>query len=192
MDYSEFSPSLVSELANHSAAYYLKYLLGNQLKYIINDNPNYKEQTIILIVLSSHHLTIPEYTFLMDDYYSSNTFIGLLIDTGAAEILITRYTQYLTYRKVAKNVIINTLTARAANIRFGAGKPLKSLGSIDIKTLIGTIQFYVVEATTSFLLCIKDLNQLKVYYNNMKDLFICYEPYMTAPVVQRFSHPFLI
>jgi hypothetical protein len=87
----------VSELANRSAAHYLECLLGNQLKYIINDNPDYEEQTATLIVSSSHHLTVPEYAFLTDDRYLSNTFVGLLIDTGAVEVLTAGYAQYLAY-----------------------------------------------------------------------------------------------
>ncbi|EED22642.1 conserved hypothetical protein [Talaromyces stipitatus ATCC 10500] len=138
------------------------------------------------------HLTVPEYAFLTEDRYSSNTFMGLLIDTGAAEISTAGYAQYLAYRKVAKNITIDTSTTGAASIRFGAGEPLQSLGSIDIKTPIGTVRFHIVEAMTPFLLCIKDLDRLKVYYDNTKDLLVRDEPYMTAPVVQRFGHPFLI
>jgi hypothetical protein len=37
---------------------------------------------------------------------------------------------------------------------------------------------------TPFLLSIKDLDRLKVYYDNTKDLLIRHEPYMTAPVVR--------
>jgi hypothetical protein len=122
----------------------------------------------------------------------SNTFVGLLIDTGAVEVLTAGYAQYLAYWKVAKNVIIDTSTAGAANIRFGAGELLKSLGLIDVKTPIGTVWFHVVEAMTSFLFCIKDLDQLKVYYDNTKDLFIRHKLYMTALVVWWFGHLFLI
>jgi hypothetical protein len=69
-------------------------------------------------------MTVPEYTFLTENRYSSNTFIGLLINTGAAAVSTAGYAQYLTYRKVARGIIIDTSTAGAASIRFGAGEPL--------------------------------------------------------------------
>ncbi|EEA24070.1 conserved hypothetical protein [Talaromyces marneffei ATCC 18224] len=191
-DHNEFSSSLASELANRSAAHYLECLLGSQSNHIFDNDPDHEEQAATPIVPSSHHLTVPEYAFLTDDRYSSNTFVGLLIDTGAAEVSTAGYAQYLAYRKVAKNTTIDTSTAGAASIRFGAGEPLQSLGSIDVKTPIGTVRFHVVEAMTPFLLCIKDLDHLKIYYDNTKDLLIRHEPYMTAPIVRRFGHPFLI
>jgi hypothetical protein len=137
-------------------------------------------------------MTVPEYAFLTENRYSSNTFMGLLIDTGAAAVSTAGYAQYLAYRKVARGIIIDTSTAGAASIRFGAGEPLQSLGSIDMETPIGNVRFHIVEAMTPFLLSIKDLDRLKVYYDNTKDLLVRHEPYMTAPVVRRFGHPFLI
>ncbi|EED15750.1 hypothetical protein TSTA_051870 [Talaromyces stipitatus ATCC 10500] len=113
--------------------------------------------------------------------------MGLLIDTGAAEILTAGYAQYLAYRKVAKNITIDTLTTRAASIRFSAGEPLQSLDSIDIKTPISTVQFHIVKAMTPFLLCIKDLDHLKVYYNNTKNLLVRNEPPLTK--TNAFSQP---
>ncbi|EED12045.1 hypothetical protein TSTA_001170 [Talaromyces stipitatus ATCC 10500] len=35
---------------------------------------------------------------------------------------------------------------------------------------------------TPFLFSIKDLDRLKIYYNNMKDLLIRSKPYLTAPI----------
>jgi hypothetical protein len=189
-DHNEFSPGLAAELANRSAAHYLSCLLGSQQDRT-TDHIN-EHDAVVQIVPSSHHLTVPEYAFLAEDRYSSNTFMGLLIDTGAAEVSTAGYAQYLAYRKAAKGVTIDTSTAGAASIRFGAGEPLQSLGSIDIETPIGTVRFHVVEAMTPFLLSIKDLDRLKVYYDNTKDLLVRHEPYLTAPVVRRFGHPFLI
>ncbi|EED23158.1 hypothetical protein TSTA_066110 [Talaromyces stipitatus ATCC 10500] len=87
---------------------------------------------------------------------------------------------------------MDTSTAGSITIRFGAGNALQSLGSIDIETPVGNVRFYIIEAMTPFLFSIKDLDRLKVYYDNTKDLLICSEPYLTVPIVRRFGHPFLI
>ncbi|EED20730.1 conserved hypothetical protein [Talaromyces stipitatus ATCC 10500] len=191
-DHAKFSPSLASELANRSAAHYLSCLLGNNQECTAKLTPSDEDDTNVRIIPSSHHLTVPEYAFLAEDRYSSNTFIGLLIDTGAAAFSTAGYAQYLAFRKVAKNCTMDTSTAGSVTIRFGAGNALQSLGSIDIETPVGNVRFHIIEAMTPFLFSIKDLDRLKVYYDNTKDLLIRSEPYLTAPIVRRFGHPFLI
>jgi hypothetical protein len=136
--------------------------------------------------------TVLEYAFLTESRYSSNTFVGVLIDTGAAEVSTAGYAQYLAYRKVAKGVTLDLSTAGQANIRFGAGNPIESISTIDIETPVGNIQFHVVKAMTPFLLSLKDMDQLGVYFNNTKNVLVSPEPHMTAPIVRRFGHPFLI
>ncbi|EED20819.1 hypothetical protein TSTA_040130 [Talaromyces stipitatus ATCC 10500] len=66
-DHAKFSPSLASELANHSAAHYLSCLLGNNQEYTAKLTPSDKDNTNIWIIPSSYHLTVPEYAFLTED-----------------------------------------------------------------------------------------------------------------------------
>ncbi|EED20885.1 hypothetical protein TSTA_081180 [Talaromyces stipitatus ATCC 10500] len=192
LDYKGFAPLIASELANRSAAHYLSCLLGNHQEYTEKPTLDNEDEADVQTAPSSHHLTIPEYAFLAEDRYSSNNFIGLLIDTGAATFSTAGYAQYLAYRKVARGCIMDTSTAGSVTIRFGAGEALQSLGLIDLDTPIGNVRFHIVEAMTLFLLSIKDLDRLKVYYDNTKDLLVRHELYLTAPVVRRFGHPFLI
>lgn len=56
-------------------------------------------------------LIVLEYSFLIEDCYSMNTFVGMLIDTRAIEVSIAGYAQYLAYWRIAKRTIINLLIA---------------------------------------------------------------------------------
>lgn len=49
------------------------------------------------IKMAVQNPVIPKYSFFIKSCYSSNTFIEILIDSGAIEVLTTGYSQYLTY-----------------------------------------------------------------------------------------------
>jgi hypothetical protein len=76
-----------------------------------------------------------------------------------------------------------------ARIHFGIGSA-SSIGSVTIKTLIGKIEFHVLETDTPFLLCIDDMDALGVYYNNVDNILVT--PEGTFPVIRRFGHPFML
>jgi hypothetical protein len=54
-----------------------------------------------------------------------------------------------------------------ARVKFGNGEPVKLIKFVNVKTLIGTITFHVLKALTFFLICFRNMNQLKVYFNNI-------------------------
>ena len=87
----------------------------------------------------------------------------------------------------------------AVNVQFGIGLTA-SIGSVIVKTLIGLVDFYIVKADTPFLLCLTDIDRLRVYYNNITDTLISpgfptpgggNKP-ITLSIVRRFRHPFLV
>ena len=47
-----------------------------------------------------------------------------------------------------------------------------SIGTIDVNSPIGKVQFYIVEADTPFLLCLVDMDRLYIKYDNLKDVVI--------------------
>jgi hypothetical protein len=53
-----------------------------------------------------------------------------------------------------------------ARVKFGNGEPVELIRSIDMKTLIGIIIFHVLKALTPFLIYFRNMNRLKVYFNN--------------------------
>src|SRR6266700_7874752 len=93
-----------------------------------------------------------------------------MINTGASKRSTAGYGQYLIYRET-KNTVINTLKAGAINVQFGIGST-SSIGSITVNTLVGNIKFYIIKANIPFLLCLIDIDTLKVYYNNLKNILV--------------------
>jgi hypothetical protein len=86
-------------------------------------------------------------------------------------------------------VRLNTDTKGQVNVQFRI-RSASSIGTVAIDTPIGTIQFHVVQVDTPFLLCLADMDDLKVYFNNLQNVLIT--PTKTVPVVRQFGHPFLL
>ncbi|KAF1974623.1 hypothetical protein BU23DRAFT_579705 [Bimuria novae-zelandiae CBS 107.79] len=64
---------------------------------------------------------------------------------------------------------MDTSTAGKTSIKFGKGSVTVSIGTAQIPTEIGKIDFEVLDAPTPFLLCLADMDRLKVYFNNTTD-----------------------
>ena len=54
---------------------------------------------------------------------------------------------------------INTMQTRAINVQFSISLTIL-IRLVAVKTLIGLVNFYVVKADTSFLLCLTDIDRL--------------------------------
>ena len=111
-----------------------------------------------------------------------------MINTRALKRLIVGYGQYLAYRKTY-NTVINTLKAGAINVQFGIGST-SSIGSVIVNTPVGNVEFHIIKADIPFLPCLADIDILKVYYNNLKNVLVTLKKLVL--VVCRFSHPFLL
>ena len=120
--------------------------------------------------------------------YTSKKFYGIMIDTGASTRSTAGYGQYLAYKELS-NIDIDKSEAGAINVQFGIGST-PSIGSIMVVTPFGDVKFHVVEADTPFLLCLKDMDSLGIYFNNLKNILI--SPNYSVSVVRQFGHPFLL
>src|SRR5271167_2038900 len=67
---------------------------------------------------------------------------------------------------------------------------MSSIGTTNVHTSIGEVQFHIVNASTPFLLCLADMDKLQVYYNNIQDVLVTRTG--EVPVVRRFGHAFLL
>ena len=119
-----------------------------------------------------------------------------MIDTGASRRSTAGYGQYLAYKRINKDAKIDIAQAGAINVQFRISST-PSIGLITVSTLIGNIDFHVVQADTPFLLCLADMDSLQVYYNNVTDTLISppldrlNQP-VSLLITRRFSHPFLL
>ena len=110
--------------------------------------------------------------------YTSKEFYGVMIDTGASCRSTAGYEQYIAYKKI-NNIEIDAQQARAVNIQFGIGSTL-SIRTIVVNIPIGNIDFHVIQADTPFLLCLKDIDLLKAYYNNVENVLVT--PFAKLPI----------
>ncbi|KAI3530624.1 hypothetical protein CSPX01_14733, partial [Colletotrichum filicis] len=55
---------------------------------------------------------------------------------------------------------------------FSNNKLIKSLRFIVINTLFNNITFYVLLTNTPFLYYLRDINKLRIYFNNINNLLI--------------------
>ncbi|KHJ33258.1 hypothetical protein EV44_g3270 [Erysiphe necator] len=122
-----------------------------------------------------------------DSRYGPSQFQGIVIDTGAANYSTGGYNQWTALQKHQK-VPIDKSTKSSVNVQFGIGAT-SSIGSIDMITPIGTIKFHIVEANTPFLLCLKDMDSLGVFYNNLTNRI--QRGTKSFPIIRRYGHAFL-
>ena len=111
-----------------------------------------------------------------------------MINTEALKRLIVSYRQYLIYKKTY-NTVINTLKASTINIQFSISST-SFIGFVTVNILISNIKFYIIKANIPFLLYLIDINTIKVYYNNLKNILITLTKLVL--VVCQFSYPFLL
>lgn len=131
------------------------------------------------------------FTYISTTRYNSTTFYGVMIDTGASQKSTAGYGQYLACKESNRYMCteMNKATAGAVKVQFGIGST-KSIGSVIIDMPIGQAEFHIVEADTPFLLCLKDMDRLGVYFNNLTNQLML--PNDTVPIIRRFGHPFMV
>jgi hypothetical protein len=131
--------------------------------------------------------TTPATQFLIEDRYSRITYQGILPDTGASNVSTAGKEQFLALQTEDPTVTLDMSTPGNASIQFGKGSITTSIGTAHVSTEIGKIKFEVLDAPTPFLLCLKDMDQLHVYFNNTTDQLVQGEA--TFPVIRKWGHP---
>ncbi|KAF1934538.1 hypothetical protein EJ02DRAFT_461106, partial [Clathrospora elynae] len=129
----------------------------------------------------------PALQFLIEDRYTQSVYQGILPDTGAANVSTVGGEQYLALIREDPTLTIDTSTAGKASIKFGKGSVTASIGTAQVSTEIGEIDFEVLDAPTPFLLCLADMDWLKVYFNNTTDELV--QGDARTPVICKWGHP---
>jgi hypothetical protein len=65
------------------------------------------------------------------------------------------------------------------------------IGSITISTPIGQCEFHIVNANTSFLLSLAEMDAKKITLDNVQNK-LTNKDGVSVPIVRRFGHPFLM
>jgi hypothetical protein len=75
-----------------------------------------------------------------------------------------------------------------ARVKFGNSESVKLIGFINVKTPIGTIIFHVLKALTLFLMYFRNMNRLKVYFNNTINKIAFANGRLRASIIRKWGH----
>jgi hypothetical protein len=128
--------------------------------------------------------------FTFEGRYSSDTFQGIMPDTGASGVSSAGEPQFKALRKIDPKVQLGMSRAGEHKIRFGKGDPVASRGTVDVSTPLGTITFHVLPTNTPFLFCIKDMDNMGVELHNLKNVLV--QGTKVVPVVRKWGHPWML
>lgn len=78
--------------------------------------------------------------------------MGILIDTGAADLSTAGISQFRALQK-EQAVVLDKTRAGRAKVQFGMGSAI-SLGTTTVQTPIRPIVFHIFPTETPFLLCL--------------------------------------
>jgi len=130
-------------------------------------------------------------SFAPSTRYGPRVFQGIVIDTGAAGFSTGGYDQFVALQRCQHGVKLNQDKKGTVKVVFGIGEA-SSMGSVQVETPIGTVEFHIVEANTPFLLCLKDMCRLGVYYDNLDDELCVKGTNIKYTIIKKFGHGFLI
>jgi hypothetical protein len=140
------------------------------IEFVINSlaNQTFKHRLIsknciIIIIFINESFNFISTT---DSRYNDREFKNILMNCDAAERSIESIEQFKVLERISNNdVKLNTKTVESS-IRFGIDNTL-ILEFVDLNISLEIITFHIVEINISFLLCLNDLNRLKIYFNNL-------------------------
>ncbi|KAF1937069.1 hypothetical protein EJ02DRAFT_459019, partial [Clathrospora elynae] len=152
-----------------------------------DDNDSEQQHFTAAYVAHQGMPSTPASQFLIEDRYTRSVYQGILPDTGAANVSTVGREQYLALTREDPTVTMDTSTAGKASIKFGKSSVTASIGTAQVPTEIGEIDFEVLDAPTPFLLCLADMDWLKVYFNNTTDELV--QGDARTPVIRKWGHP---
>jgi hypothetical protein len=132
---------------------------------------------------------IPTDIFTFEDRYSSTEFQGIMPDSGASGVSTCGEPQFKALQGIIPAIQLDTVCFDRQAIRFGKGST-RSIGSAVVPTPLGSVTVQVVGENTPFLLCLQDMDRLKVKLDNLKNVLI--QGNKRFPVTRKWGHPWLL
>jgi hypothetical protein len=128
--------------------------------------------------------------FVFHSRYDGEIFQGIMPDTGAAGVSTAGEPQVKALQKRFPKVTLNTTTAGQQTVRFGDGPEKFSLGTFNVDTPFGVVDFVVMPTNTPFLFCLADMDRHGVYFNNIHNVLV--HNGKDCPVIRKWGHPWLL
>jgi hypothetical protein len=138
------------------------------IEFVINSltNQAFKHRLIlknciIIIIFINEFFNFISITY---SRYDDREFKSILMNCDAADRSIERIGQFKALQRIS-DVVLNRKTVESS-IRFGIDSTL-ILGLVELNISLEVINFHIVEINTSFLLCLNDLNRLRIFFRNL-------------------------
>jgi hypothetical protein len=184
----------ISYLINQA---FLYKVTGNNIHTpYVHDNENALMKTAIklskaqpTVISPDHDLLTAAEQFFIEDRYSNYQFQGILPDTGASEFSTAGKGQFLALQREDPLITLDTRQAGIAQVKFGKGDAMESIGSVNVKTPIGKIIFHILKAFTPFLMSLRNMDRLKVYVNNVTNEILFTNGKRRAFLIRKWGHP---
>lgn len=93
-------------------------------------------------------------------------------DSGSSNLSTGGKAQYFALKHEDSYIRLNTSNAGQAKIHFGPGRPVSSIGTVNLATAIINMAFHILDTPTPFLLCLKDMENFKMIFNNITNKLV--------------------
>jgi hypothetical protein len=121
------------------------------------------------IIISANSISYI-YNVFTASWYDDREFKDILIDHDAANFSSEDIEQFTTLQRISKTTL--TLNKkRIISFRFDIDEIL-FIDIVDLNISVDVITFHIVLVQTSFLLCLVDMNRLRLYFNNLINMLI--------------------
>jgi hypothetical protein len=164
-------------------------VIGTQTIACLNDQSVFHATTGIDVFSITAKPQEDDSVFTFEDRYSAKIFQGIMPDTGASGVSTAGQSQSTALQQLDPSIQLDTSTAGQHRIRFGKGEAV-SIGTLQVPTPLGTITFHIVPTNTPFLLCLRDMDNLKIKFDNLDNVLI--QNGKKFPVVRKWGHPWLL
>jgi hypothetical protein len=121
------------------------------------------------IIASSNSISYSYNVFIVSRY-DDREFKDILIDHDVANHSSKDIEQFTILQRISKTFLILN-KKRIISFKFDIDE-IFSIDTINLKTSVEIITFHIVLVHTSFLLCLADMNRLRLYFNNLTNMLI--------------------
>lgn len=96
-----------------------------------------------------------------------------MLDTSITKVSISWKSQFKALQHKMLEIELDRTSVNEITICFGSRLPLSSIDTVQVLTPVCTANFHVVDSQIPFLLCLKDMDILGIYFNNIINQLIC-------------------
>ncbi len=121
------------------------------------------------IIASSNSISY-SYNVFTTSRYDDREFKSILIDHDAADYSFESIEQFTTLQRISKTLLILN-KKRIISFKFDIDE-ISFIDTVNLKISVDVITFHIVLVRISFLLCLADMNRLRLYFNNLINMLI--------------------